>query len=292
MSRRLFIVVLAFAAIAATPAPLHAQTFGADGNIGSVAAITKDITVDEHAGAQLPLDLAFTDENGHTVQLRDYFKGNKPVVLQLGYYGCPMLCNLISKGIAQSLKDVKLTTGSDYDVVFVSIDPSEGPALAFQKKQSFLEEYGREGGAGWHLLTGKEPQIKQLAQTVGFNYRWIASAGQYAHPAVIMVVMPDGKVSRYLYGVRFNPQTLRLSLVEASNGKIGSAVDHLYLTCFQYDGRQGKYALAAIGIMRGGGVLTMLVVAVVLFRMFRKEAKQRALDEKSQKPEADAALTH
>ena len=292
MSRQPSIVVFTFAVVAAMSPVVRAQTFGADGNIGSVAAITKDITVDEHTGAQLPLDLTFTDENGQTVQLRQYFKGNKSVVLQLGYYGCPMLCNLISKGIAQSLKDVKLNTGSDYDVLFVSIDPSEGPALAFKKKQSFLQEYGRDGGSGWHLLTGKEPQIKQLAQAVGFNYRWIASASQFAHPAVIMIIMPDGKVSRYLYGVRYNPQTLRLSLVEASNGKIGSAVDQLYLTCFQYDGRQGKYALAAIGLMRGGGVLAMLIVGFVLFRMFRKEAKQRALEEQSQKSEADAALTH
>lgn len=292
MSRLISILVLTFAAITAATPLARAQTFGADGNVGSVAAITKDITVDEHTGARLPLDLTFTDENGQTVQLGQYFKGNKPVVLQLGYYGCPMLCNLISKGIAQSLKEVKLTTGTDYDVVFVSIDPSEGPKIAFDKKRFFLQEYGREGGSGWHLLTGKEPQIKQLAGAVGFNYRWIDSAGQFAHPAVIMVIMPDGKVSRYLYGVRFNPQTLRLSLVEASNGKIGSAVDQLYLTCFQYDGRQGKYALAAIGLMRGGGVLTMLIVGLVLFRMFRKEARERAREQENQQTAEGAALPH
>jgi len=291
MSRQsLNLILTVVAMISLTPA-LRADTFGANGNVGSVAAITKDITVDEHAGAQIPLDLTFVDETGRTVRLADYFKGNKPVVLQLGYYGCPMLCNLISTGIVDSLKNVKLNTGSDYDVLFVSIDPSETPKLAAEKKQSMLNAFGREGGSGWHLLTGKEPQIKQLAQTVGFNYRWIDSAGQYAHPAVIMVCMPDGKVSRYLYGVRFNPQTLRLSLVEASNGKVGSAVDKLYLTCFQYDGRQGKYALAAIGIMRAGGVLVMIIVATVLIRMFRKEARQRA-QEQSQDNPRDAALTH
>jgi protein SCO1/2 len=291
MSRQPLNIVLTFAAVALLAPALRADTFGANGNVGSVAAITKDITVDEHAGARLPLDLTFVDDNGQTVRLGDYFKGNKPVVLQLGYYGCPMLCNVISQGIVESLKDVKLETGSDYDVLFVSIDPSETPKLAAEKKQSMLAAFGREGGSGWHLLTGKEPQIRQLAQTVGFTYRWIDSAGQYAHPAVIMVCMPDGKVSRYLYGVRFNPQTLRLSLVEASDGKVGSAVDKLYLTCFQYDGRQGKYALAAIGIMRGGGVLTMVVVAIVLFRMFRKEARQRAQEQSQDNPRR-AALTH
>ena len=292
MSRQPLNLVLTFAAIALLAPMARADTFGANGNVGSVAAITKDITVDEHAGAQLPLELTFVDENGQTVRLRDYFKGNKPVVLQLGYYGCPMLCNLISQGIVESLKGVKLSTGSDYDVVFVSIDPTETPALAAQKKRSMLVAFGQEGAQGWHLLTGKDPQIKQLAQTVGFNYRWIASAGQYAHPAVIMVCMPDGKVSRYLYGVRFNPTTLRMSLVEASNGKVGNAIDKLYLTCFQYDGHQGKYAFAALGIMRAGGVFTMIIVAVVLFRIFRKEAKQRELEEQSQKSEADVAVTH
>ena len=285
MKRRPHMLLVLLALLSLAPV-LRADTFGADGNVGSVRAITKDITVDEHTGAQLPADLMFTDENAQTVRLGDYFKGDKPVVLQLGYYGCPMLCNLVSRGIAESLKEVKLNTGSDYDVLFVSIDPSEGPKLAFDKKQSFLREYGRDGGAGWHLLTGKEPQIRQLAQAVGFNYRWIDSAGQFAHPAVIMIVMPDGKVSRYLYGVRFAPQTVKLSLVEASAGRIGSAVDQLYLTCFQYDGRQGKYALAAIGIMRTGGVLTMIIVAAVLIRMFRKEAKRRALEDDGAQPPA------
>lgn len=279
MSRRFPLVFSIFAAILSLSPALRASTFGADGNIGSVQAITKDITVDEHTGAQIPPDLTFTDETGKTVRLGDYFKGDRPVVLQLGYYRCPMLCTLISRGIVDSLKAVTLNTNKDYDVVFVSIDSSETPALAAQKKASMLKEFGRDGGAGWHLLTGQDAQIKTLAKTVGFNYRWIASAGQYAHPAVIMVCMPNGKVSRYLYGVRFNPTTLRLSLVEASDGKVGSAVDRLYLCCFQYDGRQGKYALAAIGLMRIGGVITMIIVAVVLIRIFQKEARKNRAEE-------------
>ena len=229
----------------------------------------------EHTGVSLPLDLAFTDETGKPVRLGEYFTGKRPVVLQLGYYQCPMLCSLVSKGTAEAFKAVSLAPGKDYDLVFVSIDPNETPALAAAKKQAYLKETGLSG-AGWHFLTGKQESIAPLAKEVGFNYRWIASAGQFSHPAAIMICMPDGRVSRYLYGVRFDPQTVRLSLVEASAGKIGSTFDQLYLTCFQYDGHQGKYAMAALGVMRTGGVLMMIVVATVLLRLLRKELKLKA----------------
>jgi len=254
--------------------------FGNDDPAKPIPAGAKEVSVTEHLGASLPLDLPFTDESGKTVRLRQYFEnGKRPIVLQLGYYGCPMLCGLISQGTVSALKAVDLVPGKDYEFVFVSIDPSEKPTLAEAKKVSYLQEYGRAGVEGWHFLTGAQASIAPLAQAVGFNYKWVQSAGQFAHPAVIMICMPDGRLSRYLYGVRFDPETTRLSLVEASNGKIGTSVDQFLLTCFQYDGRQGKYALAAIGIMRAGGVLTMVIVAVVLIRMFRREARQRAAEE-------------
>jgi protein SCO1/2 len=239
------------------------------------SADVSSVNVTEHLGASLPPDLKFVDETGKAVKLGDYFTGKRPVVLQLGYFQCPMLCSLVSQGTAHAFQAVSLEPGKDYDLVFVSIDPSETPSLAAEKKQAFTKEIGKNLD-GWHLLTGRQPEIESLAKTVGFNYRWIQSAGQFSHPAVIMMCMPDGKVSRYLYGVRFDPSTVRLSLVEASNGKIGSSFDQLYLTCFQYDGHQGKYAVAAIGIMRTGGVLVIIIVAAALLRLLRKELKEKA----------------
>jgi protein SCO1/2 len=241
------------------------------------------ISVTEHLGAALPLDLTFVDETGKAVRIGDYFTGKRPVVLQLGYFKCPMLCSLISQGTVNAFKAVSLEPGKDYDLVFVSIDPSEGPALAAEKKQSYAAELGKKGLDGWHMLTGEQASIAALAKAVGFNYRWIQSAGQFSHPAVIMMCMPDGKISRYLYGVRFDPDTVRLSLVEASNGKIGNSFDQLYLTCFQYDGHQGKYAVAALGVMRAGGVLIMIIVAGSLLGLLRKELKEKEAQEKGRR---------
>jgi protein SCO1/2 len=270
----LFAGLLAAAALPARTFAFGPERDGATVNTADIGGIN----VTEHPGTLLPPDLKFVDETGKPVRLGDYFTGKRPVVLQLGYYQCPMLCNLISQGTVNAFKAVSLEPNKDYDLVFVSIDPSETPPLASQKKQAFAKELGKGGLEGWHFLTGRQPEIESLAKTVGFNYRWVQSAGQFSHPAVIMMCMPDGKVSRYLYGVRFDPTTVRESLVEASNGKIGNSFDQLYLTCFQYDGHQGKYAVAAIGIMRGGGVLIIVIVAAVLIRLLRKELKEKALE--------------
>jgi len=237
------------------------------------------VTIAQHLNQQLPLDSTFVDETGKSVHLGQYFTGQRPVVLQLGYYGCPMLCSLISQGTVNALKSISFTAGKDYEFVFVSIDPSEEPSLAMQKKQSYLKEYGWDSGNGWHFLTGQQDNIAKLAKVVGFNYRWIGAAGQFAHPACIMICMPDGKLSRYLYGVRFSPTTMRESMVEASNGKIGNTLDQAFLTCFQYDGHQGKYAFAAIGIMRAGGVIMMILVAVYIIRLLKREQKLKAQEE-------------
>jgi protein SCO1 len=262
--------------LAFTSAAGWAQSFNKplDGPTDS-SAITKDVTVTEHTGAKLPLDLGFVDESGKPVLLGQYFQGKRPVILQLGYYDCPMLCSYISQGLAASVKSISLTAGKDYELVFVSIDPKETPELAAQKKASFLKDYGRDAATGWHFLTGRQEQIQALAKADGFNYKWVESAGQFAHPAALTLCMPDGRISRYLYGVRFDPTTLRESLVEASNGQIGNALDQVYLTCFRYDGHQGKYAWAAVGLMRIGGVLITIIVGTVLFRMLRKEQKQK-----------------
>jgi protein SCO1 len=240
----------------------------------------KEVTVDEKPNQPLPLDVAFVDEMNRPVKLGDYFgKEGRPVVLQLGYYKCPMLCDLISKGMVDSLKKVELEPGKDYDVVFVSIDPTETFDLAQKKKRSYVQAYGRAGAeTGWHFLTGKETAIKRVAEATGFNYRWVQSAGQYSHPSAIMICTPDGKVSRYLYGVQFKEQTMRLSLVEASAGKIGTTTDRFMLTCFQYDGKQGRYAMAAMTLMRLVGGLTAVGIATTLFILFRREARRRAAE--------------
>ena len=245
----------------------------------------KNITVDERLNTQLPLDLSFTDEFNQPVQFRQYFSGKKPVVIQLGYYGCPMLCDLVSRGLTQSVKPLELSAGSDFEIVFISIDPNETAQLAQAKKRAFLREYDRPGtDAGWHFLTGKAPQIEQIAKAVGFNYKWVPSAGQFSHPAAIVIATPDGKLSRYLYGVKFEEKTLRLSLVEASEGKVGSTVDRFMLTCFQFDGKQGRYAMTALTLMRMGGVLTMVILGGALFMLFRRDASRRREFERHDPP--------
>ena len=233
--------------------------------------------VTEHAGDALPLDLTFKDEQGRNVKLGQYFTGKKPVLLQLGYYGCPMLCGLVSKGLVDSLNQVSYDAGKDYEVVYVSIDPKEKSDLAAEKKQSYLSAYGRAGAAGgWHFLVGDQPQIEQLTKAAGFGYKWVPSAGQFAHPAVVILCTPDGRVSRYLYGVNYDPKTMRLSLVEASEGKIGTNFDRFLLTCFQYDGRQGKYAMTALKMMRVGGVVTLFLTAGLITFFFRHSRRARA----------------
>jgi protein SCO1/2 len=189
-----------------------------------------------------------------------------------------MLCDLISQGATASLKQLSLDAGADYQFVFISIDPKEDWQLAQQKKKSYLDQYGRFGAqAGWHFLVGREPDIKQVSKAVGFNYKWVPSANQFSHPAGLIICTPEGKISRYLYGVKFEDKTLRLSLVEASDGKIGTTTDHFLLTCFQYDGKQGKYALAAMGLMRLGGAVTLAILASVLIWLFRREKRHKAL---------------
>jgi protein SCO1/2 len=266
------IVVLALAA----PASFAGGLYNPDDGPTDSSQAVKDVVVTEHKGSQIPLDLTFTDETGKNVRLGDYFNGRKPVIIQLGYYGCPMLCGLISRGLIDSVKKVSLTAGKDYELVFVSIDPKETPELAASKKEAYLAEYGRDSSAGWHFLTGRQENIAALAQADGFGYKWIQSAGQFAHPAALTLCMPDGRISRYLYGVRFDPTTLRMSIVEASDGKVGTVLDEAFLTCFRYDGHQGKYAFVAMNLMRGGGLVIMMIVGSVLIRMFRNEAKLRA----------------
>ncbi|MFQ5807771.1 MAG: SCO family protein [Phycisphaerae bacterium] len=236
----------------------------------------QDVSITEQLDAQIPLDLQFADEDGRAVRLRDYFTGERPVILTLNYYRCPMLCGLILNGMVAGLKPISLDPGEDFEIVTVSFDPLEGSPLAQAKKRNYVNEYGRSSAAqGWHFLTGQRDEIKALTGAVGFHYRWVEERQQWAHPAALIICTPDGRVSRYLGGVLFEPQTMRLSLVEASEGKIGSLFDQVFLGCFHYVSDDGKYTASALGIMRLGGGLTLVILATTILVLWRRDANRR-----------------
>ncbi len=236
----------------------------------------EDIGVTQNLDAELPLDLEFIDDEGRRVTLGSYFGSDRPVLLSLVYYECPMLCTLVLDGMVRVMEEMDWVPGEQFEVVTVSIDPGETTELASQKKQNYLRSYGRPDAArGWHFLTGEEEAIGKLADAVGFRYRYLEENDEYAHPAVLFVLTPDGRVSRYLFGVQHDPQTLRLSLVEASEGGIGSPVDKFLLYCYRYDPDEGRYAPVAMKMMRLGGGVTIVILGSVLFTFWYREARHR-----------------
>jgi len=241
----------------------------------------KGITIIENLNLQLPLDLEFTNEAGETVQLGRYFDGQRPVILTLVYFGCPMLCGLVSNAQLQAMKDIEgWTPGKEYQAVTVSFDPRETHELAAQKKQNYVNEYGDPAVAqGWHFLTGRQDQIEKLAAATGFRYRWDEKTKQFAHAAALMIVTPDGRLSRYLHGVGYDPKVLRLSLVEASQGKIGTTTDHVLLYCFQYDPARGAYTLAARNLMAAGAALTVIIMTAWLVPVWVRGSRRRRENE-------------
>jgi protein SCO1 len=216
----------------------------------------------------VPLDTVFRDEANQAVPLRTYF-GDKPVVLALVYYKCPSLCNLTLTEMASALGRVMLEPGRDYETVVVSIDPSETPALAAEKKSNYAKVFRRAGfDGGWHFLTGSQDSITRLADAVGFHYRWDEPTHQFVHAAGIMIATPSGVLSRYFYGVQYVPADLRLGLVDASQHKIGTPIDYALLYCFHYDASQGKYTLAILNVLKiAGGATVLCVVALIFFLM-------------------------
>jgi protein SCO1 len=229
------------------------------------------IGVQEKLGDRIDLDLQFTAENGYQVPLRRYFAKGKPVVLNLVYYSCPMLCNLVLNGQLAALKEVPWTPGNEFEIVTVSIDPMENWGLAASKKRYYMDAYGRDAHAGWHFLTDYQGNVKKLAEQVGFSYRWDDKTRQFAHAASIMMLTPDGRVSRYLYGIRYKPRDVRLALGEASEGKLGSIGDKILMFCFHYDPAARSYVPFARNIMRAGGVLTILIFGGVLLFLFSRD---------------------
>lgn len=240
-------------------------------NIGVRPELLKDVGVDQKLNESIPLDLQFSDENGKPVELRQYF-GSKPVILSLVYYNCPMLCTQVLNGLERSLKELSLDIGKDYTVVTVSIDPSETHVLAAAKQELYTGLYGRAGAAqGWHFLTGAEPQIKQLAHAVGFRYAYDPTSKQFAHASCIMLLTPEGKISRYFYGITYPSRDLRLGLVDASEGKIGTPVDAILLFCYHYDPGTGKYGLIIARVIQIAGGLTILLLGGLIFILGRRE---------------------
>ena len=233
------------------------------------------VGVTEHLEAQIPLDLTFVDERGKRVKLKTLFDGKRPVVLTMNYSNCPMLCSLQLNGLFKVLGKMEWDIGDQFQMITVSIDPMEMTERSKMTKQKYLKLYRRAGAdQGYHCLTGREEDIKKLAKVVGFGYKYSPESRQYIHAAVTFILTPDGKVSRYLYGVEYDPQTVRLSLVDAANGKIGSTVDRFLLFCFHYDPTTGRYGPAAFRMMQIGCGLTVLMLGTTLWAFRRREKKK------------------
>jgi protein SCO1/2 len=238
-------------------------------------AALKNVGIDQKMNGSLPLDLHFRDETGRDVRLGDFFT-TKAVIITPVYYGCPMLCTQILNGLVSGLKPVNFNAGQQYEVVAVSFDPSETPDLALKKKDNYVKRYGRAGSErGFHFLTGDEPAIKTLTAALGFRYTYDPKSKQFAHASGLMIATPDGRISRYLYGVDYAPRDLRLALVEASERKIGSPVDELLLFCYHYDPATGKYGTVVVNFLRLTSAATVLGIAIFLTILLRQDARHR-----------------
>ena len=240
-------------------------------------AILNHVGIAQNLGAQISPDLAFRDETGKSVRLGDYF-GKKPIVLSLVYFDCPALCTEVLNGELRTMKAISLDLGKDFDAVTVSFEPNDTPALAKAKRDVYAGQYGRPGAADhWHFLTGDQPSIDALTSAAGFQYAYDASARQYAHAAAILILTPGGRIDRYFYGVIYPARDVRLGLVEASAGKIGTATDHALLYCYQYDPMTGKYGIVIINVLRLAGGLTVLLLGIFMTVMFLRERKHAAI---------------
>jgi protein SCO1/2 len=249
----------------------YKQERGAVAN--AVPRALQGIGFDQNIDQHIPLDTTFRDESGATVRLADYF-GKRPVVLVFAYYDCPMLCTQVIHGLSSALGVLSLLPGRDFEIVTVSFNPADTPAAAAAKKAVYLERYKEPGaGAAWHFLTGDEAEIDRLTRAAGFRYAWDADTRQFAHPSGIIVLTPDGRLARYLFGIEYGPRDLRFAIVEASAGKVGSVVDSLLLYCYHYDPTMGRYGLVVMRAIRLAGAATVLALGAFIMVMLRRERR-------------------
>jgi len=233
------------------------------------------VGIDQKLDAQMPLGAMFRDETGRVVRLDQYFHHGRPVVLTFMYYRCPMLCSMVMEGVTSTLTQLKFDIGKEFDVVTISIDPRDTAQAAAQKKEKYVKRYGRlEAANGWHFLTGPESAIRKVTDAAGFHYAYDPRLDQFAHATAMMVLTPEGRMSRYLYGLEYKQRDVRLALVEASRNKIGSATDQLLLLCYHYEPATGKYSAAAMNYVRAGGVATVAGLVGFIVIMIRREKKE------------------
>jgi protein SCO1/2 len=258
------------------PAPAQPSYSMQDGNLKpALPGALQGVGIDQKLDYQVPLDVTFRDEAGRDVAFSTFFQAKKPVILALVYYRCPMLCTQILTGLETSLRAVSFNPGQDFEIVSLSFDPKDTPALAAAKKETYLRRYGRPGTQnGWHFLTGDERNIKTLTDAVGFHFKYDPATDQYAHASAVLILTPDGRISRYFYGVEYSPRDIRLGLVEASQGKIGSPVDQVLLFCFHYDPATGKYGAIAMGALRFAAAGFVLICGAFLVIVFRRESRR------------------
>jgi protein SCO1 len=233
----------------------------------------KKIGIEQRLGEKLPLDAVFTDEGGNAVKLGKYFESGRPAILALVYYECPMLCNQVLNGLTGTLKGLNLDAGKDFDVIAISFDSSENdkPGLAANKRAAYIERYGRPGSEqGWHFLTGDQAAVDAVTSAAGFGYEWDEASEQFAHASAIMIVTPDGTLSRYFYGIDYAPRDVRLGLVESADNRVGGVTEQLMLYCFHYDPSTGKYGLAVLRLMRGGAIVTLIGMGLMGFVFWRR----------------------
>jgi protein SCO1/2 len=260
----------------------HAQTWqaqqsGAGAIVNAKPEALRGVDIVENLGGALPRDASFRDSDGAKVHLGDYFDGTRPTLLVFAYHTCPMLCSLVLDATVKSLDDVVWTVGDQFDVVSISIDPKDTPETAATKRAQVVDGYHRARGnpRGWHFLTGEESQIRKVTDAIGFEYRYDPRQKQYAHPAAIYLLTPDGHISRYLYGIQYDPSDVRLGLLEASQGRSVSTTERILLYCYHFDPKGGHYNLVALNVMRAGGGATLVFLGGLLGIAYVRDRRRR-----------------
>ncbi len=251
---------------------LSAQLYRRPGEVGQTQdqeaqRVLDQVGIQQKLDTQIPLDLTFRDEQGNMVRLRDYFNGERPVLITMVYYECPMLCTVILNELTRSLNALDFTVGKEFEIITVSISPTETPELARKKKENYLSSYRKDRAlaeTGWHFLTGDEENIRKLADAIGFQYTYDEKTKQYAHSAAVMIATPQGRLARYLLGIEFSARDLKFALTEASQGKIGNPVLGAVMYCFQYDPASGKYGLVILRVVQLAGIITVLSMALLI----------------------------